>query len=75
MGERNEDGIGMEMKVKMKSEEWEMRMKLWMKVKGKCVWNETDEKTTVKLMHMYWHIVVQKNKQLTHPPSPPHNHT
>ena len=52
-GERNEDGIGMEMKVKMKSEEWEMRMTLWMKVKGKCVWNETDEKTTVKLMHMY----------------------
>ena len=28
----------------------------------------------VKLIHMHSHTVVQKHKQITHPPSPPHNH-
>ena len=29
----------------------------------------------VVLIHMYFHTIVQKHNQLTHPPSPPHNLT
>ena len=29
----------------------------------------------VVLIHMHSHTIVQKHKQLTHPPSPPHNLT